>query len=476
MDILNLPKEMLQCIGELLDYESLLNLITSNHTIHQSLRHIVGKKTLYIVNRDLMYFGQIPTYLRTMVRHIYVGLEWNRMENPFTILVSCLKKREHAGEDIRSIHINGVNPRVSDFKALYRFAPNVRQIVFGVYKHKMSAYKTLALQTNIYLGECIDVFKDIEKIIVRPCGQPSLEFRDSLETLVSNNKNSLKELDFQLNLETYFPVEIPRECRLRSLLTTSSMSTFLPDMENVISLRSLECSITNQVPIWKHLPNLAHVKLHVCVENWEFRNISSFFPNLQTLDLESVFVQNTISEESKPVLHQLSMMNGRNFGVVLLENFIAPELTDIFISPLSQKLNQHLVKYSKKIQEFQATDNITTANRIAIIKEAIIQHKHLRHCRFIHNRIICACDLLEFAMEFETFLSLRAKELPVEFLFEMDIKFKRKLLIIFGAATKWEINDLGSKLIIKLTSHCRILITLREIVIANLIFNENINF
>lgn len=270
MNILTLPKEMIQCIGEMLDYESLMNLTISNHTIHQSLRHVVGKKTLYIVNRDLMYFGQVPSYLRTRIRHIYVGLEWNRIENPFTNLVSCLKAREHAGEDIRSIHVNGVSPTITDFDVLYRFAPNVHQIVFGVYKHKMTAYKTLAIQTNIHLGECINIFKDIEKIIVRPCGQPSYEFRESLEVLVVNNKNTLKELDFQLNLETYFPVEIPNDCRLRSVLTTASMSTFLPDMENVVSLRSLECSITNQVPIWKHLPNLVHMKLHICIENWEF--------------------------------------------------------------------------------------------------------------------------------------------------------------------------------------------------------------
>lgn len=170
------------------------------------------------------------------------------------------------------------------------------------------------------------------------------------------------------------------------------------------------------------------------------------------------------------------MMNGKNFGVVLMENFIAPELTEVYMSPLSQKVNNHLIKNSRRIQQFQATDNLIAANRIAVIKEVIIQHQNLRYCRFVHNRLICACELLEFSLDFEIFLNLRAKELPVEFFFEVDMKIKRRILSIFAATTKWEITDLGSKLVIKITSHCRILISCREITMANLILDEHINF
>lgn len=475
MDILDLPEEMIERIAYQLDYKSLMNLITTHHMIHQRLRNIVGKRTMYVASRDLMCYGQIPSYLTTLVKHIYIGFEWNRLQNPFTSLVSCLRKREHPGEDILSVHVNGVTPRMRDINTLLKFAPNIKQFIFGVYKHKLTNNKTLAIQTNFHLGDCAELFKGIKKIIVRPCGPASSEFKENLEKLVSINITTLTDIDFQFNIDTYFPIDIPRGCRLQSLLTNSAMSTFLPDLDNIGSLRSMECSLTNQVPIWRFIPNLLHVKLHIMVDNWEFRDISKFFPNLRTLDLESVYIQNGIPEDEKPVLPHLTMINGKNFAVVLVENFIAPELTDVFISPLSRNTNNHLIKNSKNIRNFLAIDNLIDDNKIAVIKEIVIQHRKLEYAKFTHNRLICACELMEFAVQFQSFLKLRAQGLHIEFMFEMDSKFKRRLVAIFTFSTGWEMKDFGTMIIIKVTRTARLIVNFRDIYIANLIINNDLN-
>lgn len=307
-----------------------------------------------------MCYTIVPENCRFLIRHARIGRDWTQFNRPLTTFARCLNLRGQAGPALLSVHIDNFTITAEDLTALLKYASDLRLIGFGKHKYEMDEiYKTVALQTNTELGEAAFLIHGIGRIVIRSFGPPTPGFRETLEIIINNNIGSLREIDFQSSFEDGFPVEFPPRLRLESISTSNSMFSFLIDLPNVNYLRHMECRMTEQVPTWGTAPNLMYVKLNLGVEDWDGRQMGKFIPNLRGLEIRSAYMQSSVYDEQKITLNNVALMKGMFFGVLALQNFIAPELLEVEVTPMSREFNNHIRKYSKKLEVFRAKDNLT---------------------------------------------------------------------------------------------------------------------
>lgn len=404
-------------LASFLNHRSLLMLSLTNYRIHQSIRPVVGNRCEYQANRDFMLYGLIPLRLRVFIQHAYISVDWLRFGGtPLSSFVHCMKERGHAGEALRSVHIERFELISSDV-ALLSFAPNLRLIVFGRQPSPMHELKTMAMQSNTNLRESASLFNGIERIVVGFFGAVTPEFRLSLNTVMENNLETLQEIEVGNIFEDGLPFEINPQLKLRSLITNASISSFFTEM-NVSKLNHLECNLSNEEPILKTALNLRSFKINLCVEEWgiaHIRKVMNFFPNLVHLDIKSSYAQTPILDEEKITTPNLISMKCQYFGVIIMTKFIATNLLHVEMTPLSRALNVHLAAHSRKLITVRGRDNLLSDNKIETIKEYLISHPRLSTLSLQHNSLTCACDLLNFVMELKPFIFMRARHVNIEF-------------------------------------------------------------
>lgn len=456
--VMSLPDEMIMHLSTFLNHKSLIKFSELSRKIRRSVLPVVSAKSCYVVDRDFMCFNILPSKFITTVIHGYIKTEWKRFYYPLTAYAKSIELRGQSAKIVQSVHVEHFDIIQADMHEFLNLLGGLKLLSFGKLTHPVNHLKTVALQTNTVLGEAAVELKNIQRIIVRSFGPPSLEFKETLRTLIAGNWKSLVELDIQSSFEDHLFIDLDENLRLRALKTNVTMSSLLPNMPNFLHLQELECRVIHEDPFYRSSPNLRFIKLIISVESWQSDDLRNYYPNLTSIAIRSSYPQFPRFDENKVTMNHVTSMTGMYFGVVILGNYIAPELKEVDISPLSRHFNNHVSKYSKKLEVFRGKDNLLQQGKRETIKQILILNPNLREAIMTHNGLTCTCDLLHFAADLSRFLAVYETKCQIEFYFESDKAYQQRTLEIFEAMSNFQVLWGGDQAQIIMRPNARIVL------------------
>ncbi|KAL5290343.1 hypothetical protein ACFFRR_009968 [Megaselia abdita] len=434
--ISSLPFEMIGQIASFLDHQSLLTFSRVNSLFYSGLSYAVVSKSWYQFSRNNYYHRFLQKDLMLHAKHIVLSIDWSLFEFPCTEFIISYLIRGQSPSKLQSIQLEFVKYKEIDLKNMLMLANQIRVISFGYQKISSSHLKTVALTTSTNLGNAANLLTGIQKIIVRPYGPFTADFIETLQTLISTNYKSLRELDLEGPfLETMY-VDFPREMKLQLIRTTTSITQLMEEGIELMFARTLKCSVVSENPVWRFSPNTLCLSINIETEDWRPSQIPIFFPNLAVMELTSTYRQTELYDEQKVTLNNIVALKATYYGIKAALNFICPNLETLEIRPLSEQINKHFSKYSPKIRYITGQDNILEDRKKGIIQGLIINNKMLRSMHFSHNATACVCDIFEFVEDmYEFFEEQKYVKAKIIFNFRADIKRKRSLSKIISKAT-----------------------------------------
>lgn len=418
----SLPDVPINKVASFLDMKTLKAFSRVTTKIHEEAKRVISRRTIFKARNNYMIHNARPK-AAVPIRNVYLGRDWEEMYAlPLRAFSLLFGLRKQSWGMVESIQIDMSEVNKNDLEELLQKAKRVKFMSFGGRPSHptTNGYKTLVIHNNTSLGEAVNALYGFQKIVVKPCGPSTPQFKVTLQKLVNLNATTLKELDLTGHHGQFIPIELPSNLELESLSTTASMSTFLWDVPNIHCLQSLQCFLTNQVPIWKFLPWVSRLSLDVCFDGWTFEKVSQFFPNLAALEIRSMYRQCAVAE--KTTIADVRTMKGQSYGTMALENFIAPQLQELEITPITFLLNQHLARHSKQLKVIRQKGDLFKASRENVVRDTVRTHTNLEYLRLTHDATTCACKLKIFLKPVHKFLmgSAEAKEVTIEFFFEID--------------------------------------------------------
>lgn len=438
---------MISEVASFLDVKALKCFTRVSSRIHRSTKTIVAKRTAaFKAKWKYLVHHSHPRYAN-LVQHLSLGEEWTMYSEPLKAFSLLFGLRKQPWGIIKSVHIDMSEVHRKDLEEFLKKVTNLRYIAFGGRRcHPVTdGYKTVALRTNTDLGTAVQELKGFQKIVVESFGPATTQFKETLQQLVNLNAGSLKELDLSGYHGQILPIDLPNNIELESLITSASMSTFLWDMPNIHCLRHLECYLTNQVPLWKHIHSLQSLSLTVGYEGWQSDQITKFFPNLVKLELKTTYRQYVWSDTAKPTITKLRNLTEQCYGTNSLANFIAPQLREVVMSPLSSVVSNHLAKHSKQLETIIAKGNVLQESRVNVFKEMFVIHPNLKYVRLEYDTPVCACELFAFVKKIHSFLLTcqAAEKVKIEIFVKSNRKHKDILKVLAESLQYNDVEDYG---------------------------------
>lgn len=428
-NIFDLPLEMVDALASFLDQKSLQTLSETCYEAREWTKRRIAKQNWFKADKNYLEQIVLPRSLSLPIRHISIGADWVGFNYPIAAFLRRFEMRGHPFKNIRSVQLEQLSVKRKDLEMLMDKVEKLKTLSFGKYRVRTrdDEQKTLIMTTNTNLDNAEDVLRNFGRIVVRSFGPPSPVFLESLQKLLSVNAETLRELDIQ-GIPNSGLLDFEGINQLTALWTTMTLTTLAEELPSMSMMKNLKCLISQNKPTLQYSPNMHTLILDIGIAEYDCRDLNQFFPNLENLEMKSNYGQHTSLQ--KITFPKLSLMRGRNFGVINCCNIIAPELETFEMMPLSDIANKHLAMHSKKLKTIRGRDLLT--DKITVIKNILLCHPTLNILQLKHSAYVCACDIKTFVKT----MKIIAEENPVvlktkcEFFFEANMKHLENLMDI----------------------------------------------
>lgn len=458
-----LPIEMLTVLSSFLDRKSVKKLAETSQGMLEIIGPRVAERHWFRASRQYLEQVYLHQDLRLPVRHIALGIDWMAARRPLTSFIRRFELRRYSGDDLRSIHLEHYATNNSDLEMLLAFAPNLKALSIGKYRCMADHLKTLLITANMPIENAAGLLKGFQRIVVRSYGTSSPLFLSALQTIIAGNKDSLVDLDVQ-GIRDIELVDLTSIRRLSTLRTSIGISDLSCDVPSLPFVRTLQCAICNEAPVFVTSLNTNVLILDIRMANWNFRNLGRFFPNLNFLEIISSMSHLPLPEAEKFTITSITKLRVRRRGTEACCNLVTPNLEHLEMLPLCQNLDNHVKKHCKNLKIIRGRDLLTRLDVMPIVRSMMTSHQNLELLQIKHNQYICSCDLKSFAREMLGFIQdpkfKRARAQKAEFFFEAHMKYKIDIIESIGNLTKEGITilDYGKDIRIDLIGRTRLLV------------------